>query len=134
MGAIADSASDGQTVRLPPALLQPIASDDVAAALAEVAVAEPLDGMVELAGPESIPLDELARRYLKAKGDARQVTTDVHARYYGTESTIEASGPAMMSSMWQTGNPSISTRRRQASSKRSMPSGANTRSRSNGRS
>ncbi len=85
VGAVADSATDGQTVRLPPALLQPIASDDVAAALAETAVEEPLGGMVELAGPESIPLDELARRYLKAKGDARQVTSDVRARYYGTE-------------------------------------------------
>jgi uncharacterized protein YbjT (DUF2867 family) len=85
VGAIADSASEGQTVRLPPALLQPIVSDDVAAALAEVAVAEPLDGTIELAGPESIPLDELVGRYLKAKGDARQVTTDVHAGYYGTE-------------------------------------------------
>ena len=85
VGAIADSASEGQTVRLPSALLQPIVSDDVAAALAEVAVAKPLHGTAELAGPEPIPLDELVRRYLKAKGDARQVTSDVRARYYGTE-------------------------------------------------
>lgn len=85
VGAIADSATEGRTVRLPPALLQPIVSDDVAAALAEIAVAKPLHGTAELAGPEPIPLDELVRRYLKAKGDARRVTCDVRARYYGTE-------------------------------------------------
>jgi uncharacterized protein YbjT (DUF2867 family) len=58
--------TDGQTVRLPSALLQPIVTDDVAAALANVAVAEPLKGMVELAGPEAIPLDEVVRQFLKA--------------------------------------------------------------------
>ena len=84
VGAIAQSATDGQTVRLPPALMQPIVSDDVAAALAEIAVAEPLDGTVELAGPEPIQMDELVRRYLSANRDARKVTTDVHAGYFGT--------------------------------------------------
>ncbi len=84
VGAIAQSATDGQTVRLPPALMQPIVSDDVAAALAEIAVAEPLNGTVELAGPEPIPMDELVRRYLSANRDARKVTTDVHAGYFGT--------------------------------------------------
>jgi len=78
------SATDGQTVRLPPALMQPIVSDDVAAALAEIAVAEPLNGTVELAGPEPIQMDELVRRYLSANRDARKVTTDVHAGYFGT--------------------------------------------------
>jgi uncharacterized protein YbjT (DUF2867 family) len=85
VSGIAQSATDGQTVRLPPALVQPIASDDVAAALADVAVEEPLNGMVELAGPERIRLDELVRRYLSATQDARKVTTDVHARYFGAE-------------------------------------------------
>src|SRR5436853_3073570 len=84
VGAIAQSATDGQTVRLPPALMQPIMSDDVAAALAEIAVAEPLNGTVELAGPEPIHMDELVRRYLSANRDARKVTTDVHAGYFGT--------------------------------------------------
>ena len=84
VGAIAQSATDGQTVRLPPALMQPIVSDDVAAALAEIAVAEPLNGTVELAGPEPIQMDELVRRYLSANRDARKVTTDVHAGYFGT--------------------------------------------------
>jgi len=84
VGAIAQSATDGQAVRLPPALMQPIVSDDVAAALAEIAVAEPLNGTVELAGPEPIQMDELVRRYLSANRDARKVTTDVHAGYFGT--------------------------------------------------
>ena len=85
VGAIAQSATDGQTVRLPPALMQPIVSDDVAAALAEIAVEGPLNGTVELAGPEPIRLDELVRRFLSATRDARKVTTDVHARYFGIE-------------------------------------------------
>jgi uncharacterized protein YbjT (DUF2867 family) len=85
VSGIAQSATDGQTVRLAPALVQPVASDDVAAALADVAVEEPLNGTVELAGPERIPLDELVRRFLSATQDARKVTTDVHARYFGAE-------------------------------------------------
>ena len=84
VGAIAESATDGQAVRLPPALMQPIVSDDVAAALAEISVAEPLNGTVELAGPEPIQMDELVRRYLSANRDARKVTTDVQAGYFGT--------------------------------------------------
>lgn len=84
VGAIAQSATDGQTVRLPPALMQPIVSDDVAAALAEIAVEEPVNGTVELAGPERIPMDDLVRRFLSANQDAREVTTDVQAGYFGT--------------------------------------------------
>src|SRR5258707_7026889 len=84
VSAIAQSATDGQTVRLPPALMQPIVSDDVAAALADVAVEEPLNGTVQLAGPEPIRMDELVRRFLSAKRDARKVTTDPHALYFGT--------------------------------------------------
>lgn len=85
VGGIAQSATDGQTVRLPPALMQPILSDDVAAVLARVAVEGPLNRMVELAGPEPIRQDELVRRYLAANKDPRKVITDVKARYYGTE-------------------------------------------------
>src|SRR5688572_16884828 len=66
VGAMAESATDGQTVRLPPVRMQPIASEDVAAALAGVAIAEPLNGTVELAGPEPIRMDELVRRFLIA--------------------------------------------------------------------
>ncbi len=72
-------------VRLSPALVQPIVSDDVAAALADIAIAEPVNGTVELAGPEPIRLDELVRRFLTATRDARKVTPDVHALYFGTE-------------------------------------------------
>ncbi len=83
IGSIADGSTDGDTVRLSPALMQPVAADDVAAALADVAVDPPVNGTVELAGPEPLRLDELARRVLIAKHDARQVTTDIHARYFG---------------------------------------------------
>jgi uncharacterized protein YbjT (DUF2867 family) len=83
VGAIAQSATEGQTVRLPPALMLPIASHDVAAALADIAVEQPANGMLELAGPEPIRLDELVRRFLSATHDAREVTTDVDARYFG---------------------------------------------------
>jgi uncharacterized protein YbjT (DUF2867 family) len=82
---IAQSATDGQTVRLSSAFIQPIVSDDVADALAEVTLGAPVNGMVELAGPERLPLDELVRRFLRAKQDPRQVVTDVHARYFGIE-------------------------------------------------
>jgi len=81
--SIADSATDGQTVRLPSALLQPIVSDDVAAALASIAVAEPLNRMVDLAGPEAIPIDEVVRQFLKANCDPRTVITDERAPYFG---------------------------------------------------
>jgi uncharacterized protein YbjT (DUF2867 family) len=84
VGAIAQSATDGQTVRLPPALMQPIVSDDVAAALADIAVAQPLNGTIELAGPEPIRMDELVRRFLSAHRDPRKVTTDGQAGYFGT--------------------------------------------------
>src|SRR5438876_1295643 len=82
---IAQSGTEGQTVRLSPGLMQPIAADDVAAALTDVAVAEPLNGTVEVAGPERIRMDEFARRFLSATRDPRKVTTDVHAPYFGTE-------------------------------------------------
>jgi uncharacterized protein YbjT (DUF2867 family) len=85
VGGIAQSATDGQTVRLSPALVQPIVSDDVAAALAEVTLGTPVNGTVELAGPEPIRLDELVRQFLSAHRDARKVTTDVHALYFGIE-------------------------------------------------
>jgi uncharacterized protein YbjT (DUF2867 family) len=83
VGGIARSATEGQTVRLPPVLMQPIASDDVAAVVAEVALAGPLYGTVELAGPERIRQDDLVRQFLNATGDARKVVTDPKALYYG---------------------------------------------------
>jgi uncharacterized protein YbjT (DUF2867 family) len=83
VGGIAQAATEGQTVRLPPALMQPIVSDDVATVVAEAALAEPLNGTVELAGPEPIRQDELVRQFLTATGDARTVITDAKALYYG---------------------------------------------------
>ena len=83
MGRIADSVTEGQTVKLPPVLMQPIVSDDVADAVVDVALGAPVNGMVEVAGPERIRLDEIVRRYLSASKDPRHVITDVHARYYG---------------------------------------------------
>jgi uncharacterized protein YbjT (DUF2867 family) len=83
VGGIARSATEGQTVRLLPALMQPIASDDVAAAVTDAALAKPLNGTVELAGSELIRQDDLVRRFLNATGDARTVITDPKALYYG---------------------------------------------------
>jgi uncharacterized protein YbjT (DUF2867 family) len=80
---IADSATDGNTVRLPPALFQPMAADDVASGVARVAVGPPLNGIAEIAGPEQFRLDELVRSVLKAGNDPREVITDPQARYYG---------------------------------------------------
>jgi uncharacterized protein YbjT (DUF2867 family) len=83
-GIIAGGAT-GDTIRLSSARFQPIASDDVVAALADVVVGAPLNGTVEVAGPERVPMDALARRFLAARGDGRSVIGDPHTRYFGTE-------------------------------------------------
>jgi len=83
VGGIGQSATEGQTVRLPPVLMQPIAADDVAAVMADVALAEPLNGTFDLAGPEPIRQDDLVRQFLNATGDARKVMSDASALYYG---------------------------------------------------
>ncbi|MGY8661374.1 SDR family oxidoreductase [Bradyrhizobium sp. UFLA05-109] len=80
---IADSSSDGNKVRLPPILFQPIAADDVAANVADVALAPPRSGIVEIAGPERAPFNKIIARYLKAVGDPREVVSDPEARYWG---------------------------------------------------
>ena len=85
LGRIADSATDGDTVRLPPVLFQPMAADDVAAALGRTAVGEPLDGKIEVAGPDRGRFDEIVRRYLAFHQDPRQVVADPHAPYFGAE-------------------------------------------------
>lgn len=82
---IVQSATEGQTVRLSPALMQPIAADDVASAMTGFALSEPLNGIIEIAGPEPIRMDDFARRFLRAMRDPRTVTTDAHALYFGTE-------------------------------------------------
>jgi len=80
---IATSATEGSTVRVSPGLFQPIAADDVAAAVADVALAAPRNGIVEIAGPERAPFNEIVARYLKAVGDPRAVVSDPEARYFG---------------------------------------------------
>jgi len=85
IGRIADSSADGDRVHLPPVLVQPEAADDVAATLAEIALSEPVNGTIELGGPERFRLDELARRVLDARNDPRPVIGDIHARYFGAE-------------------------------------------------
>jgi uncharacterized protein YbjT (DUF2867 family) len=82
-GGIAYVATEGQTVRLPAALMQPIAAADVSAAVADVALTAPLNGMIEIAGPDLIPQDAFVRSFLQTIGDARTVVTDSAARYFG---------------------------------------------------
>ncbi|HZW20197.1 SDR family oxidoreductase [Noviherbaspirillum sp.] len=83
---IVNAGDDGSgTIRLSPALIQPIAADDVSAVLADLAVGAPLNGTVEVGGPDRFPLDELGRKFLAARSDKREVIADVHARYFGSE-------------------------------------------------
>ena len=83
LGGIAASGTDGNKVRISPGLFQPIAADDVAAIVADVALAAPRNGIVDIAGPERAPFNEIVARYLKAVGDPRKVVSDPEARYYG---------------------------------------------------
>jgi len=85
IGRIADEGTEGNTVRLAPALIQPMAADDVASAVASFAVGTPVNGTVEIAGPEQFRLDELVRRDLAALNDRREVISNPHARYFGGE-------------------------------------------------
>ncbi len=85
IGRIAEEATQGNTVRLASALIQPMAADDVAGAVARIAVSTPLNGTVEIAGPERFRLDDLIRRELAARNDPREVISDPHARYFGGE-------------------------------------------------
>jgi uncharacterized protein YbjT (DUF2867 family) len=97
LNRIAVDATDGDTVRLPPALIQPMAADDVAGALARVSVSPPLNAIGEIAGPERFRLDELTRERLNATGDPRQVITDPQATYFGVtpgERTLLPGGDA----------------------------------------
>jgi uncharacterized protein YbjT (DUF2867 family) len=83
LGGIAASGAEGNVVRLAPGLFQPIAADDVAAIVADVALAAPRNGIIEIAGPERAPFNEIVARYLKAVGDPREVVRDPEARYFG---------------------------------------------------
>jgi uncharacterized protein YbjT (DUF2867 family) len=87
VNAIAARATDGDIVRLPPVLIQPMAADDVATAIAKIAVGPPVNGMVEIAGPETFRLDELIHQALSASHDPRAVVSDPQARYFGAVAT-----------------------------------------------
>jgi uncharacterized protein YbjT (DUF2867 family) len=91
---IAKSGADGQTVRLSPALMQPIAAEDVAEAMADAALAAPVNGTVDVAGPERAPIDDFVRRLLTATGDPRQVIADASARYFGVALNDQSLNPA----------------------------------------
>jgi uncharacterized protein YbjT (DUF2867 family) len=93
IGRIADSSATGSTVRMPSALFQPAAVAELAAAVAEVAEGEPANGVVEVAGPEPLRMDETVARVLSADGDTRTVVTDSHAQYFGTELNTESLVP-----------------------------------------
>ena len=96
---IADFSTEGNKVRLPPALFQPMAADDVASAIAAIAMGSPVNGIVEIAGPEEFRLDQLIRRDLAARKDPRHVVTDPHARYFGievSETTLVPGGGARL--------------------------------------
>lgn len=83
--SIADVGADGNTVRVGTVLIQPMAADDVASAIAGIAVGAPLNGTIEIAGPEQFRLDEFVRQGLSARKDRREVVADPHAGYYGVE-------------------------------------------------
>jgi uncharacterized protein YbjT (DUF2867 family) len=85
LGGIAAAAGQGDAISLSPAFVQPISSDDVAMAMADVTLGAPLNGIVEIAGPDRFRLAELVQQYLAVKKDPRSVHTDVHARYFGAE-------------------------------------------------
>jgi uncharacterized protein YbjT (DUF2867 family) len=85
LGQIADASVEGNTVRVSSGLMQPLAADDVVSALADVAVQPPLNGTIDVAGPEALRIDELVGRYLRAKRDPRKVQGDAEARYFGAK-------------------------------------------------
>jgi len=93
MGSIAKSAEKGEAIHLSPAMMQPIASDDVAAALADIALSAPLGGTLEIAGPERVRMTTLVQRYLQHIGDPRPVVADPSALYFGVELNDESLVP-----------------------------------------
>jgi uncharacterized protein YbjT (DUF2867 family) len=115
VGGIAQLATEGQTVRVPPVLMQPIAADDVAAVMVDVAIASPLHGTVELGGPEPIRQDDFVRQFLQATGDARTVITDPQALYCGIAVNDQSLTPGA--------NPRLGTIRFADWLRRSIPQG-----------
>jgi uncharacterized protein YbjT (DUF2867 family) len=102
VGRIADSATDGDTVRISPALIQPMAADDVATAVARTAIGRPVGGTLEVAGPDRYPLDDLVRARLRASNDGRRVITDPQARYFGVALDDHTLVPAATATVFPT--------------------------------
>jgi uncharacterized protein YbjT (DUF2867 family) len=102
VAGIADGATEGDTVRMPPVAFQPIAAEDVAQAVVRVAVGPPLNGRVEVAGPQRYRMDEFFRKVLAERNDPREVVTDEHARYFGTELAEGSLVPAGEATLGQT--------------------------------
>jgi uncharacterized protein YbjT (DUF2867 family) len=102
LGGIAQAGTEGRTVFLSPARVQPIASNDVAAALTDVTLGAPANGVIELAGPEQFSLAKLVQRFLSAKQDAREVVPDVNARYFGVKLDDQSLTPRNESLIGQT--------------------------------
>lgn len=99
IGGIAQAGTDGQVVRLPSALMQPMSADDVAAAVADYTLEPPFNRIVEIAGPEALGIDEAVRKFLTATGDTRRVITDAKAPYYGikvSERLLTPDNPARL--------------------------------------
>jgi uncharacterized protein YbjT (DUF2867 family) len=99
---IADEGSDGSTVRVPGAFIQPILSDDVVSVLAEIALGPPVNGTVEVGGPERFRFEDFIARTLSVKNDKRRVVGDLHARYFGTELSEESLVPGKKARIGQT--------------------------------
>lgn len=100
LAVIADVMTEDGTVRVPSARLQPIAASDVAARVGEIAVGDPVNGIVEIAGPEPLGIDELVRRQLAATGDERGVVTDPDAEYFGARLHDAALTPTPGGGAW----------------------------------
>ena len=113
LGGIADSGAEGDTVRLSTAPMQPMAAEDVAAALADVAVGAPLNATVEVAGPEALSIAEFVGRFMAASGDKRRVIADPQARYYGAVMGSRGIAPG--------GNPRLGPTRFEEWFRRSVP-------------
>ncbi|QGW83386.1 SDR family oxidoreductase [Variovorax paradoxus] len=114
LGGIANAGGAGGEIRLSHALVQPIAAEDVAAALADIVNEPPAGGRVEIAGPEAVPLDDLVRRFLAATGDARQVVTDAEAAYFGVRLDDRSLTPAAGARLAPTGFEAWVRQRRKA--------------------
>ena len=115
--SIADAATDGDTVRLAPVLIQPMAAEDVAAAVGRTAVGSPLNGIVEVAGPEQFRLDEFIRRGLEERDDPRKVVADSDARYFGARlsqrTLVPGDDAGLAETTSRTGSANLSTSRPQ---------------------